>query len=85
MIRLDDPTYQNWDQDRAAVEDHYAAQQPETVAADLSRAANKLASDFEASMQRAGDAGEGEATAPPSQSRPSVSMRCTTSCIISKR
>ena len=22
MIRLDDPTYQNWDQDRAAVEDH---------------------------------------------------------------
>ncbi|MGD0876147.1 MAG: hypothetical protein ABSA14_14335 [Acidimicrobiales bacterium] len=29
--------------------------------------------------------GEGEATAPPSQSRPSVSMRCTTSCIISKR
>jgi hypothetical protein len=47
MIRLDDPTYQNWDQDRAAVEDHYAAQQPETVAADLSRAANKLASDFE--------------------------------------
>jgi hypothetical protein len=47
MLTVDDPTYQNWDQDRTAIEDHYEGQDPETVALELSRAAEALAGDFD--------------------------------------
>lgn len=43
MLTEDDPTYPNWDQDRTAVEDDYAGQDPRTVAAELSAAAITMA------------------------------------------
>ena len=37
MLTLQDPLYQNWDQDKTAIEDHYEQQEPALVAAELSR------------------------------------------------
>jgi len=63
MLTLDDPTYQNWDQDRTAVEDHYDDQDPDTVGAELSEAAARLAGDFDrvegAAWERRGTRSDG--------------------------
>lgn len=63
MLTLDDPTYQNWDQDRTAVEDHYENQDPKSVATELSQAAATLASDFDtvegATWERPGTRSDG--------------------------
>jgi len=63
MLTSDDPTYQNWDQDRTAVEDHYGDQDPRAVGAELSKAAGILAGDFDrvegAAWQRRGTRSDG--------------------------
>ncbi|MGD0944211.1 MAG: DinB family protein [Acidimicrobiales bacterium] len=46
MLTQDNPLYQNWDQDRTAVEDHYEDQDPTPVAAELCEAADTLAGHF---------------------------------------
>jgi hypothetical protein len=46
MLTQDAPDYPNWDQDRTAVEDRYAEQDPATVAAELAAAADQLADAF---------------------------------------
>lgn len=43
MLEQDDPEFANWDQDRAAIDDDYAGQQPERVAAELDLAAAAFA------------------------------------------
>jgi hypothetical protein len=48
MLRVDEPRFENWDQDAAAVEDHYAGQDPARVAAELTEATERLAASFEA-------------------------------------
>lgn len=37
MLREEDPTFANWDQDQAAVDGNYGALEPEQVAADLAQ------------------------------------------------
>ena len=63
MLTSDDPTYQNWDQDRTAIEDHYGEQDPQAVSIELSRAAAHSASDFDrvegAAWQRLGTRSDG--------------------------
>lgn len=44
LLAEDDPEFANWDQDRTAVDDDYASQQPEHVAVELDLAAAALAS-----------------------------------------
>lgn len=46
MLALEDPAFQNWDQDRTALEDHYETQDPRQVAAELSAAAEAIAEGF---------------------------------------
>lgn len=48
MLREEAPTFTNWDQDATAVADDYGAQDPETVASELVRAAESVARAFEA-------------------------------------
>jgi hypothetical protein len=50
MLAEDDPYYENWDQDNAAIEDDYEAQDPVTVSAELSAAGEELGAIF-ASLQ----------------------------------
>jgi hypothetical protein len=47
MLQEDDPAFENWDQDKTALEDGYAQQDPATVAVELRDAANTLADAFE--------------------------------------
>ena len=47
MLSSDDPVYENWDQDRTALEEDYGAQDPASVARELSQAGEGLAADFE--------------------------------------
>jgi hypothetical protein len=47
MLTEDDPHYPNWDQDRTAIEDRYAEQDPHAVAGELAAAADTLATRFE--------------------------------------
>jgi len=47
MLDEDDPLYPNWDQDETAVADAYNEQDPATVAAELTAAAESLAAAFE--------------------------------------
>ena len=47
MLSSDDPLYENWDQDRTAAESGYEAQDPHSVAGELSSAAESLAAGFE--------------------------------------
>jgi hypothetical protein len=42
MLAQDDPTFANWDQDKAAIEDRYAEQDPEDVADQLEAAAQTM-------------------------------------------
>jgi hypothetical protein len=39
MLVEDEPTFANWDQDETAINDHYAEQDPDTVAEELAEAA----------------------------------------------
>jgi DinB superfamily len=48
MLSEDDPLFDNWDQDETAIEQRYWAQDPEQVAAGLSRAAAEAADAFAA-------------------------------------
>ncbi len=48
MLREDDPTFANWDQDATAAEDRYGEQDPSTVSRDLIEAAEALAAAFDA-------------------------------------
>ncbi len=63
MLTSDDPTFQSWDQDRAAIEDRYGDQDPQTVSTELSSAAGAVANDFgqveEAAWQRRGARSDG--------------------------
>ena len=46
MLTEDDPLFANWDQDATAVEDRYNDQDPETVAAEIIAAGERLAAAF---------------------------------------
>ena len=63
MVEHDDPLFENWDQDRTAVDSRYAEQDPERVAAELQAAAAALAERFDAvtqsSWSRTGRRGDG--------------------------
>ncbi|MGO9962781.1 MAG: DinB family protein [Acidimicrobiales bacterium] len=63
MVTSDDPTFQNWDQDRTAVEDRYGDQDPQTVGVELSEAGAALASSFDqveaAAWERLGTRSDG--------------------------
>ncbi len=48
MLDQDDPTFENWDQDRTALEERYDEQQPDAVAAELARAAADVAAVYDA-------------------------------------
>jgi len=48
MLTEDDPLFSNWDQDVSALEDRYWAQQPDTVAQQLTVAGERIASAFAA-------------------------------------
>jgi DinB superfamily len=48
MLTLDDPLYENWDQDATAVAERYAEQDPAVVAGELVEAAGNLADGFDA-------------------------------------
>ena len=48
MVEMDDPIYENWDQDATAVADAYNEQDPAAVAAGLADAASALADAFDA-------------------------------------
>jgi DinB superfamily len=48
MLTEDDPLYPNWDQDETALADRYDAQDPATVTAELTAAAETIASRFAA-------------------------------------
>jgi hypothetical protein len=47
MLTEDDPLFANWDQDATAVEERYGEQDPAQVAAELSAAAEAIATSFE--------------------------------------
>jgi hypothetical protein len=46
MLTEDDPLFDNWDQDKTAVEEQYGEQDPATVATQIPPAAHKLAQSF---------------------------------------
>lgn len=48
MLTEDDPVFANWDQDVTAVEQRYWEQHPDTVADELTTAADAIADDFAA-------------------------------------
>jgi hypothetical protein len=47
MLAEENPTFENWDQDRTAVEEQYEQQDPEEVAAGIADAAGRLARLYE--------------------------------------
>lgn len=47
ILEEDDPDFPNWDQDAAAIESGYSAQDPENVSRELSDAAERLAERFD--------------------------------------
>jgi len=48
MLDQDDPQFENWDQDRTAVEERYADQHPDAVSDELVRAAAEVADLYDA-------------------------------------
>jgi hypothetical protein len=48
MLTQDNPLYPNWDQDETAVAERYQSQDPATVAAELTAAAQQVAASFAA-------------------------------------
>jgi DinB superfamily len=65
MLAEDDPLFANWDQDRTALEDDYAHQQPATVVGELVAAGGALAERLEevsgATWERRGRRSDGAA------------------------
>jgi hypothetical protein len=63
LSTVDEPRFENWDQDATAVQDGYAEQDPARVAAELTEAAERLAQGFEAvppeALERAGYRADG--------------------------
>jgi hypothetical protein len=55
MLTTDDPRFENWDQDAAAVRDAYGEQEPARVAVELAEAAEHLAAAIEAVPDTAWD------------------------------
>lgn len=47
MLEQDDPLFENWDQDKTAIEDRYGEQDPARVASELQSAASALARRFD--------------------------------------
>ena len=47
MLTEDDPQFENWDQDRAAIEDDYGSQDPAVVSVEIAEAAAALADRFD--------------------------------------
>ncbi len=47
MLDMDDPLFENWDQDATALEDRYNDQDPTVVAADLADSGERLAAAFD--------------------------------------
>jgi hypothetical protein len=47
MLAEDDPLFENWDQDHAAIDGRYGAQDPEVVANEVEAAGEELAAAFE--------------------------------------
>ncbi len=47
MLRRDDPTFANWDQDETALDDNYGGQNPEVVARELFDAAYRFADRYD--------------------------------------
>ena len=47
MLEQDDPLFENWDQDRTAIEDAYGTQDPAVVAEELAEAGEVIAAHFE--------------------------------------
>lgn len=47
MLDIDEPQFENWDQDATAIEDDYGAQDPATVADQTLAAARAVADRFE--------------------------------------
>ncbi|WP_078315884.1 DinB family protein [Mycobacterium sp. D16Q16] len=58
MLAEDNPLFENWDQDKTAVEDRYAEQDPQAVAVELAAAGEAIAAAFsdvpESTLQRRG-------------------------------
>ncbi len=46
MVDIDDPLFENWDQDATAVADRYGEQAPDVVSAELVEAGNAIATAF---------------------------------------
>ncbi|TAJ50135.1 MAG: DinB family protein [Herbiconiux sp.] len=65
MLDEDDPEFANWDQDATAIEERYNEQNPATVSAELTEAAEALADALEAvpddAWERRGYRGDGSA------------------------
>lgn len=55
MLDEDDPLFDNWDQDRTAVEDRYDEQDPATVAAELTAAGVRFAATYDGVDEEAWD------------------------------
>jgi hypothetical protein len=53
MLAEDDPLFENWDQDKTAVEERYGEQDPATVAEQIPPAAKQLATTFATVTDRA--------------------------------
>jgi ADP-ribose pyrophosphatase YjhB (NUDIX family) len=47
MLEAEEPTFDNWDQDRTAVEERYAEQDPAQVSAELAEAADAVAAVYD--------------------------------------
>jgi hypothetical protein len=73
MLEDDNPLFDNWDQDRTAVDERYSEQDPKRVAAELQAAGAALAERFDAvpadSWSRRGRRGDGAAFSIDSFSR----------------
>ena len=63
MLKQDDPTFANWDQDVTAVAERYDLQDPSVVAAELAQASEAMAAAFDAvsgdEWERTGVRGDG--------------------------
>jgi hypothetical protein len=63
VLTVDDPRFENWDQDATAVQDGYAEQDPARVAGELTEAADRLAQAFDAvppeALERSGYRSDG--------------------------
>lgn len=63
LLTEHDPVFENWDQDATAVAEHYGEQDPLAVASELTDAADRLASAFDAvpenAWQRTGHRSDG--------------------------